>query len=187
MDLPDAGSLVFTRPVGPGAERYPPDMVFANPGFAFLLTIGGYLAEDEAQYQRLMRVLHEMGETSFHHVENPGATVVLGAPAHPPFQARVDVASTFAQFQEMVAGFDPPFGFFSTHFYVFGQQPTWGLYLCERPTLLFIGCVPVWRDRFAQVYGIAGNGYPALESFIAQEYQGHPAVHAQLARTYGFA
>ena len=187
MDLPDAGSLVFTRPAEPGAGIYPPDMVFANPGFKYLLTGGGHLAEDEAQYQRLMRVLNEVGETHFHLVENPGATLVPGAPARPPFTARFAVASTFAQFQEVVAGFDPPFGFFITEFYVFGQHPTWGLYLCEQPTLLFIGCLPAWRERFAQVYGTAGNGYAALEAFIAQEYQGHPDLQAQLARSYGFA
>jgi hypothetical protein len=187
MPLPDAGSLVFTRLSEPGTVVSPPDMVFANPTFAFLLTGSGHLVEDDAQYQRLMRLLAELGEKHFHLVENPGATVVPGAPARAPFAARFAVASTFAQFQQVVAGFDPPFGFFITHFYVFGQRPTWGLYLCEHPTLLFIGCVPAWRERFAQVFGIAGNGYAALAPFIAQEYQGHPAVQAELVRNYRLA
>jgi hypothetical protein len=162
-------------------------MVFANSGFHFLLTSGGHLAEDDAQYRRLMRVLGELGETHFHLAENQGATVVPGAPARPPFAASFAVSSTFAQFQEVVAAFDPPFGFFINHFYVFGQQPTWGLYLCEYPTLLLIGCMPKWHKRFAQVYGIIGTGYAALASLIAQEYQGHPDLQTQLARTYGFA
>lgn len=161
-------------------------MVFANPRFGFQLTWGGHLAEDEAQYQQLMHLLGELGETYFYLVENQGATVVPEAPVRPPFSARIALASTFAQFQEVVAGFDPPFGFVINHFYMFGQQPTWGIYLCEHPTLLFIGCLPAWHEQFAQVYGIAGTGYSALASFIAQEYQGHPPLQEQLARTYRF-
>ena len=140
MKLPAAGSLVFAPPPAPTAVLWPPEMVFSHPEFSFLLTLGGHLAEDDAQYQQLMALLRELGETHFHLVENYGATVV--PEARPPFAARFAVASTFDQFQQVVAGFDPPFGFFINHFYVFGQQPTWGLYLCELPTLLFIGCVP---------------------------------------------
>ena len=77
-----------------------------------------------------------------------------------------------------MAAFDPPFGFAISHFYVFGQRPTWGLYLCELPMLLFIGCLLAWQERFAWVYGIAGNGYAALAPFIAQEYQMHSPLQA---------
>ena len=184
MELPDAGPLVFTRPMAPGAVVCPPDMVFANPAFDFLLTLGGHLAEDDAQYQRLMHLLDALGETHFHLVENQGATVVPEESARPPFAARFSVASTFDQFHEVVTGFDPPFGFYINSFYVFGQQPTWGMYLCELPTLLFIGCVPEWQERFAQVFGIAGNGYAALAPFITQEYQVHPPLQAALVRNY---
>jgi hypothetical protein len=187
MHLPDAGPLVFTPPFAPKEAVTPPDLVFANPQFGFLLTWGGHLAGDEAEYQRLMRLLGEMGETHFHLVENQGASVVPGAPARPPFTARFAVSSTLAQFQEVVDGFDPPFGFSINHFYVFGQRPSWGMYMCEHPTLLLIGCVPEWQERFAQVYGLVGNGYASLAPFIAQEYQAHPALHAQLVRTYRLA
>ncbi|GAC1377309.1 MAG: hypothetical protein NVSMB30_23970 [Hymenobacter sp.] len=57
------------------------------------------------------------------------------------------------------------------------------MYLCEQPTRLLIGCVPEWHKRFAQVYGTARNGYAVLAPFIAQEYQGHPALQAHLARS----
>lgn len=186
MNLPDAGPLVFHCPAASEAVVTPPDMVFADRGFCFLLTSGGHLAEDEAQYRQLMDLLAELGETHFHLVENQGATGVPGAAARPPFAARFSVTSTWAHFREVVAGFDPPFGFSISHFYVFGQRPTWGLYLCELPTLLFIGCAPAWQERFARVYGIDGNGYTALAPFIAQEYQGHPPLQAELVRTYHF-
>ena len=52
---------------------------------------------------------------------------------------------------------------------------------------LLIGCWPTWHERFAQVYGIFGNDYASLVSFIAQQYQEHPALQAQLACTHGFA
>ena len=58
------------------------------------------------------------------------------------------------------------------------------MYLCECPTLLLIGCVPELQERFARVFGIAGNGYTALASFITQEYQQHPALQAQFEHTY---
>ena len=48
MPLPDAGPCVVHCPAAPAAVLNPPDMVFADRRFAFLLTTGGHLAEDEA-------------------------------------------------------------------------------------------------------------------------------------------
>jgi hypothetical protein len=51
--------------------------------------------------------------------------------------------------------------------------------------LLLISCVPAWHERFAQVYGVAGNGYAAQASLtLPRNTTGTPPCkHNWRART----
>ena len=80
------------------------------------------------------------------------------------------VSSTFHHFDEQVKSFDPPFGFIANHFFVFGKNSQWGIYIAEFPTIKIIGCMPNFAEKFREVFNIHGNGYAKLESFIEKEF-----------------
>jgi hypothetical protein len=145
----------------------PPDQVFKNAQFEFLLSSGGHLADNEKEFDALMDLLKEIGEESFTICENIGATLTERTQA---FKATVNVQSTLAEFDEKVAHFDPDFGMFIWHWFVYGTRKDWGIYIAEWPTLLIIGCVPELVDKFRTVYKINGNGYEDEKECIEQEF-----------------
>ena len=94
-----------------------------------------------------------------------------------PLKACIPINSSFDEFAQVIDSFDPPMGIYINHFYAFGQNPNWGIYLCENPTLNIVGCTAELQNRFAQVFSIKGNGYSEVKEFISQEWQTH--VHFQ--------
>lgn len=158
----------------------PPHQVFANPDFIFSLTIGGHLVDNEKEYKALMDLLKELGEDEFYLVENLGATITKQLV---PFKLTTPINSNFHYFDQQVKSFDPPFGFISSHFFVFGKNLNWGIYICEYPTVNIIGCVPDLAKKFRKVFRIKGNGYCRLEPFIKQEFANNKLL-AQFIKNY---
>jgi hypothetical protein len=159
----------------------PPDQVFSRDTFNFLLTSGGHLAGGEDEYNKLMRALKSLGEKEFYVVENLGATQTV---PREPYNACFSVDSNLEYFNQVVDNFDPPFGFFINHFYVFGDNPNWGIYICEYPTMNIIGCENQLSEMFAQVFDIESNGYEVQKEFIGWEYQNHPDLQKLLEDNY---
>jgi hypothetical protein len=168
--LPDTESAVF-----------PPSQVFLNANFDFLVTIGGYLADDEMEYEKLRKTLVEVGESEFYIVANLNITTTeiiesskLVIPLH----------SNFRIFEEKMENFDPAIGSRSNDFFVFGKNPDWGIYICECPTINIIGCDKSLSEKFKEVYSIKGNGYNELKEFVAKEYEKTPNHLLELENNY---
>lgn len=159
----------------------PPDQVFVNPNFDFLLTIGGDLIEDEKEYDKLIEILKRIGETEFYIRENIG---ISDTDRMVPFEKTIIIKDTYQNFQRNVRSFEPPFGWSSHDFYINGQQESWGIYICEYPTINIIGCDKKLTDAFRQVFSINKNGYEDLKEFIGQEYQTKPDYLKKLLENY---
>ena len=159
----------------------PPDQVFAKPDFEFLLTIGGDLVTDENEYEKLRILLRAIGETEFYILENIGATIT---DRNIPFQTTISIDEDYNKFQQIVKSFDPPFGWTANHYFVFGKNDNWGIYICEYPTINIIGCDKELSDRFRQVFSIVKDGYGGLEEFLNQEFQSKPDIKSQFIKEY---
>lgn len=134
----------------------PPDQVFRNQDFEFLLTAGGHLVEDDEQYNDLMRLLIEIGETTFTIKENIGATLT---DRKKTFEALFSVNSDLKEFDSKIGEFDEHFGMTILHWFVHGKSKNWGIYIAEYPTINIIGCTSELTGKFRKVFGIKGNGY----------------------------
>jgi hypothetical protein len=161
----------------------PPDQVFIRRDFDFLLTIGGDLVTDEEEYEKFLGLLEKIGETEFYICENIGAT---SSERKTPFQAIVSTNDDFDTFKLKVGAFEPPFGWTTHHFFVFGLKENWGIYICEYPTINIIGCENELSDEFRQTFSINGNGFSDLKEFIGQEYQSIPNLMNDLIINYRF-
>ena len=159
----------------------PPDQVFDRSDFDFLLTIGGDLVEDEAEYEKFIGLLKMIGEKEFHILENIGATVTERTL---PFQTTINTNDDYIKFQEKVRIFEPPFGWVIHHFFVYGQNVSWGIYICEYPMINIIGCKKELSDKFRQVFSIKGNGFEEQKEFLQKEYQTKPDLLIELIKQY---
>ena len=160
---------------------YPPEQVFINPNFKFLLTVGGHLADGDYEYQRLLKLLKELGETEFYILENIG---MPSTERNVAYQTTVSLDKDFESFDKLVQLFDPPFGFISNHWFVFGQNNKWGIYICECPTINIIGCTKDLAENFSMAYNITGNGFLEQVDFIAQQLQYKYDLLNKLVRNY---
>ena len=159
----------------------PPDQVFNKPDFDFLITIGGGIIEDESQYKKLINLLKTFGETEFYILENIGATLT---DRFVPFQATIPIDLNVDEFEEIFTSFDPPFGWMINHFFVFGKNDNWGIYICEHPTINIIGCNKEFSKEFRNVFSIKDNGYKELEDFIDQEFHSNIDMKKQFIKEY---
>jgi hypothetical protein len=174
-------SKVFKVPTAKTNVICPPAQVFLREDFDFLLTIGGHLADHEEEYQKLMQLLKHIGENQFYVLENLGATATE---RRVPFKASIAVESTFDQFKAIVEQFDPPFGWFINHFFIFGESDSWGIYISEYPTINIIGCSPELTAGFQQTYSLAGNGLQEVEDFLFKEFAWKPDHMQELVASY---
>lgn len=159
----------------------PPKQVFSNPNFKFILTIGGDLVGDQAEYHRFRSMLQKIGEAEFHILENIGATKTDRIF---PYKATVSSKDSYNDFYEIVGTFEPPFGWKINHFFVFGNNPNWGIYVSEFPTVNIIGCTEALLDDFRIVFQVQGSGYKELENFLDQEFQGQPDLKKEFLNIY---
>lgn len=159
----------------------PPNQVFVRQEFDYLLTIGGDLIDNEDEYNRLRRILKDIGETEFYIKENLGATIT---DRKDPFQITINLTADYKEFQEKVRAFEAPFGWSINHFFVYGQNENWGIYIAEFPTINIIGCDNKLSDKFRHVFSIGENGYADLKEFIARELQSKPDQLVELITNY---
>lgn len=160
---------------------YPPDQVFKKESFEFLLTTGGNLVDDEVEYQKLMTILKKLGETEIFIVENIGVNEVNNKR---PFIGKLSTDSNFNSFMEMGRIFDAVFSWTTGHFFVYGANENWGIYICENPTINIIGCNKKYVNAFKEVFGIKGNGFNELDEFISREFQNNLKLRQQLVKYY---
>ena len=144
----------------------PPDQVFKNQDFEFLLTTGGHLVEDDAQYLDFMNLLKKIGETRFFVKENIGATRTN---RKLPFEATFSVNSDLKEFDAKIREFDEHFGMMISHWFIHGQSKKWGIYIAEFPTINIIGCTGELADSFRNVFKIEGNGYAQESQLLLNE------------------
>jgi len=162
-------SDIFEVASSPDNVVCPPTQVFKNKNFVFLLVIGGHMVEDNSEYQRLMTLLKEIGESEFTIIENLGATK---ADRTKPFIATIPINTSLDYFNKKIYDFDELFGLLIWHWFVHGQKNTWGIYISEYPTINIIGCTPELVDKFRDVFKIEGTGYEQVESFLDKEFSG---------------
>lgn len=144
----------------------PPDQVFKNRDFEFLLTAGGHLVVDDSEYSDFMKFLKEIGETEFTVKENIGATLTERNSA---FEATFSVNSDLKDFDAKIREFDEHFGMMILHWFVYGQNKKWGIYIAEFPTVNIIGCTSELADNFRKVFKIEGNGYEQESELLLNE------------------
>jgi len=160
---------------------YPPEQVFCKQDFLYMLTIGGHIVSAEVEYQKLMNCLRKLGEKEFYILENLGTQVM---DREIPFYAKVPVLSYLSDFDNIVNQFDPIFGLMPYHFFIYGQNDSWGIYLCEYPTINIIGCRENLIQDFSEVFNIKGNGFEEEKNFISREYKGYPEMMQALVNNY---
>jgi len=149
----------------------PPDQVFVRRNFDYLLTIGGDLVDNEDEYNKLRATLENIGETEFYIHENLDATVT---DRNEPFRITISLKDDYTEFQEKVRALEAPLGWSINHFFVYGQNENWGIYIAEFPTINIIGCDIQLSEKFRKTYSISENGYAELKEFIAREFQSNP-------------
>jgi hypothetical protein len=160
---------------------YPPEQVFLKQDFQYMLTTGGYLASNEVEYQKLMNCLRKINEQDFFLLENMAST---NTDRELPFQAKISVSSRLSDFDNAVKQFDPIFGLLPYHFYIYGQNDSWGIYLCEYPTIKIIGCRKDLIEDFSEVFNIKGNGFDSIKDFVGREYENYPELLQKLVNNY---
>jgi hypothetical protein len=159
---------------------YPPEQVFLKSDFIYLLTKGGGLI-DNVGYEKLMACLKKLGEKEFYILEN---LVPQVTDREIPFYAKIPVSSNRSDFDNIVNQFDPIFGLMPYHFFIYGQNDSWGIYLCECPTINIIGCRENLVQDFSNVFSINGNGFEKEKEIISLEYKDYPEMMQALINNY---
>jgi len=159
---------------------YPPNQVFMKSDFQYMLTKGGGFIDDIG-YIKLMDCLRKLGEKEFYILENMGANIT---DRETPFYSKISVSSTLQDFNRIVYQFDPIFGLIPYHFFIYGQNENWGIYLCEYPTINIIGCNESLVQDFSVIFAIRGNGFDDQKDFISLEYQNNTELIHALITNY---
>jgi hypothetical protein len=114
-----------------------------------------------------MTILKEIGETHFYLKENLGPTITDRVR---PYELKISTESNLEDLNVQIKNsIDDHFGFSPWHWYVHGQNPDWGIYIAEWPTILIIGCNKNLTSKFRTVYNIVDNGYKDIKEFLLTE------------------
>lgn len=150
----------------------PPEQVFQNSNFEYLLTSGGHLVEDTSQYGLLMDFLKKIGEKEFVIRENLGATITESQRTI-PLESIFSTESNLTDFNKKLKEFDEIEYMAGTilHWFVNGQMDTWGIYISEYPTINIIGCLPELANGFRKIFNITDNGYNQEKSLLESEFK----------------
>lgn len=160
----------------------PPDQVFVNHNFVLSVIMGGhYLVYGDKQFQKLMTLLKEIGETEFYILENIGATLTERII---PYQTTINVNTNFYSFKELLDSFDPPFGLMTNSFFMFGKSENWGIYICEVPTINIVGCTKLLSDKFYSALDISKYDTKEIANFIEKEFQNRPDLIKTMNENY---
>lgn len=172
-------SIVFNTNQDGRADIYPPSQMFANKNFKFLIASGGWLVDNEQQYDKLMSALKNLGETSIHILEHkPKEDKEL------PFVWELPTDSGHNRLLQMANSLEPKGRWYMVNVFIYGDNPNWGIYVCEYPTILIIGCIEEYVPLFREVYNIKGNGFAQEDDFISREYGSRPHLRAELIKNY---
>jgi hypothetical protein len=172
-------NLVFNVDSEGRSNLYPPSQIFVNKDFKFLIALGGWLVDNDQQYNELMAALRKLGETSMYIVEQK-----VKEDNEPPFIWEVSTNGSHADLLPLEHFPEPPGRWYMTHVFVYGDNPNWGIYVCEYPTILIIGCIEEYLPIFRKVYDIKGNGFAQQDDFISQEYGSRPLLRDELIKNY---
>jgi hypothetical protein len=177
QNIKNITTTVFKMSNNKEGAIYPPEQVFWKQDFLYLLTKGGYIVNDEVEYQKLMDCLRKIGGKEFSILENFGTQVT---DREIPFYAKISISSSLSDFDNIIKQFDPVFGLMPYHFFIYGQNDSWGIYLCEYPTINIIGCRESLVQDFSKVFNIKGNGFEDEKDFIGKEYENYPEILQKL-------
>ena len=144
-----------------GQPLFLPDNVFLPPNFHFLFTMGGSIAYDYDEYNKLVNFLKSLGEDGFY-------IFITGRERQQYFYIGTD--SNIGDFNDRVSEFDEAFGLLPYDTYIHGETGSWGIYLSENPTVNVIGCEPGLLEGFKTVYSVMGDGFEQVVDFIFQEF-----------------
>lgn len=159
---------------------HPPEQVFANTDFKFIISVHG-LVIDEAHYNNFIQLLKELDETEFYILENLGASPTDRKIS---FQTNINLNSTYANFKQQVHQFEHPLGWYINHFYIFGNNNNWGIYCCENPTIDIIGCKPELFKKFRNVFPANRTELLNPHDLIENEFQSHPGKLKKIKSNY---
>ena len=171
---------IFKVSDSPSKVICPPDQVFKNSNFEYLITRGGHLVEDASQYGLLMDFLTEIGEKEFVLKENLGATIIDDERTI-PLEAIFSTKSNLTDFDEKLKDFDEivDMAGFILHWFVNGQKDSWGIYISEYPTINIIGCLPELANGFRKIFNIKEDGYEQEKSFLESEFECAKSLNAK--------
>lgn len=159
---------------------HPPEQVFANPDFKFIISVRG-LVVDEEHYNSFIQLLKEIGETEFYILEHIGVTKTDRTI---PFQTTITLNTTYTSFKHKIHQFEHPLGWYINHFYIFGNNNSWGIYSCECPTIDIIGCKPELLGKFKQVFPAKRAEFLGTKDLLEYEFQSHPDVLKKFKLNY---
>lgn len=172
-------NLVFNVDGEGRTNLYPPSQMFVNKNFKFLISIGGALVDNEQQYNILMTALRGIGENCLHIVEYKRKD-----DKELPVVGELPIDSNYDVLLQLERTFDPMGDWLMANIFIYGNNPNWGIYVCEYPTILIIGCIEKYVPLFRQVYEIEGNGFAQQDDFISLEYGGWPHLRDELIKNY---
>lgn len=172
-------SVVFSTNQDGRADIFPPSQMFANKNFKFLIAMGGWLVDNDQQYDKLMVALKNIGETSIHILEHKQTE-----DKEFPFDWELPTDGNHSLLLQMADNLEPKGRWGMVNIFVYGDNPNWGIYICEYPTILIIGCIEEYVPVFRQVYELEGNGFAQQDDFISLEYEGWPHLRNELIKNY---
>lgn len=172
-------NLVFNVDSEGRTNLYPPSQMFVNENFKFLISIGGALVDNEQQYNNLMIALRSIGENCLHIVEYKRKD-----DREPPVVGELPIGSNYDILLQLEHAFEPMGDWLMENIFVYGDNPNWGIYICEYPTILIIGCIEEYVPLFKDVYEIEGNGFAQRDNFIRLEYGNRPHLRDELIKNY---
>lgn len=172
-------SVVFKTNQNGKADIFPPSQMFVNENFKFLIALGGWLVDNDQQYDKLMEALRNIGETRMHLLEQKQTE-----DKETPFDWEVPTDSNHQLLRQMADDLEPKGRWGMVNIFVYGDNPNWGIYICEYPTILIIGCIEEYVPLFKSVYEVKGNGFAQEDDFISREYEGWPHLRNELIKNY---
>lgn len=157
-----------------------PSQIFVNKDFQFLITLGGTFVDNENEYIKLLNVLNDIGEKYICLFECTDNQYAINS----PFKGEIKTNESFSAFRQLETTFDPHFGLVLSSFYIFGENPNWGVYLCEYPAIKLIGCTSKYISLFKDAFNIKGTGFEDVAPLLNLEFGQNQDFQNELIENY---
>ncbi|PKK36795.1 hypothetical protein BWI96_10515 [Siphonobacter sp. SORGH_AS_0500] len=148
-------------------QIFPPDMVFKKREFKFLLNMGGDLFNSEIEYISFMNLMKELNEKYVHIHENINP---IKSENILPFMENIKTDVDYNSYKHKIEKFDNIFGLITSDFFIYGDNESWGIYLCEYPSITIIGCDDKYVNMFERVFNIEKSSINRIEKFLIKEF-----------------